>query len=226
MAERRPADRIDVEGEKHTSFGRRVDFVPSIVTPLLKVNYVFLAAWIVLSLPPIALAQQSVLVLAAVAIIGFVGMLTGSRTAIFIASGTLLLLVVWGKVATDIYSLPGPDSALFLLQFMLVIFLMQASTVVLISDSIFKQLKGKNDELSSIAWVRVMNWKQVQLSSLGKLMLASFGLSLGLLILGSLVSVSVNQIGFSGVLVVAAVVAIFVLLTYRREPEERKRSVN
>ena len=226
MAERRPADRIDVEGEKHTSFGRRLDFVSSIVTPLLRVNYVFLAPWIVLSLPPIALAQQSVLVLATVAIIGFVGMLTGSRTAIFIASGALLLLVVWGKAAADIYSLPGPDSALFLSQFLIVIFLMEASTVVLTSDSVFKQLKGKNDELSSIARVRVMNWKQVQLFGLGKLMLASFGLSLGLLILGSAVSVSVNQIAFNGVLVLAAVIAVFVLLTYRREPEDRKRSVN
>jgi hypothetical protein len=224
LAEWGPADRIDVEGEKLTSLGGRVDFIPRIVTPLLKVNYVFLAPWIILSLPQTALAQQSVLALAAVAIIGFVGMLIGNRTAIFIASGTLLLLVVWGKVAADIYSLPGPDSALFLFQFMLVIFLMEASTVVLTSDSIFKQLKGKNDELSSVARVRVMNWKQVQLFSLGKLVVASFGLSLGLLILGSLVSVSVNQIAFSGVLVLAAVVAIFVLLTYRREPEERKRS--
>jgi multisubunit Na+/H+ antiporter MnhB subunit len=31
--------------------------------------------------------------------------------------------------------------------------------------------------------------------------------------------VSVNQIAFSGILVLAAVIAIFVLVTYRREPE-------
>ena len=143
-----------------------------------------------------------------------------------IASGTLLLLIVWGKVADDIYSLPGPDSALFLLQFVLVIFLMEASCVVLTVDSTNKQLKDKNDELSSTARTRAINWKRVQLLNLGKLMTASFGLSLALLILGSIVSISVNQIAFSGVLVLAAVVAIFVLLTYRREPEERKRSVN
>lgn len=142
------------------------------------------------------------------------------------ASGTLLLLIVWGKVADDIYSLPGPDSALLLLQFVLVIFLMEASTVVQTFDSTNKRLKGKDDELSSIARTRAINWKRVQLLSLGKLMTASFGLSLGLLILGSIVSISVNQIAFSGVLVLAAVLAIFVLLTYRREPEERKRSVN
>jgi len=51
-------------------------------------------------------------------------------------------------------------------------------------------------------------------------------LSLGLLILGSLVSISFNQIAFSGVLVLAAVVAIFILLTYRREPELRRRTAD
>jgi hypothetical protein len=150
--------------------------------------------------------------------------LIGNRTAIFAASGSLLLLIVWGKVAGDIYGLPGPDSALFLFQFMIVIFLVEASTSVLIFDSAIKRLEGKNDDLSAQARVQVMKWEKVQLSSLGRLTLASFGLSLGLLILGSLVSVSVNQIAFSGVLVLAAVVAIFVLLTYRREPEQARRS--
>ncbi len=133
-------------------------------------------------------------------------------------------MIVWGKVAGDIYGLPGPDSALLLFQFMLVIFLMEASTTVLTFDSTNKQLEGKNDDLSSLARMQVVKWERVQLFSLGRLTLASFGLSLGLLILGSLVSVSVNQIAFSGILVLAAVVAIFVLLTYRREPEVRRRS--
>jgi hypothetical protein len=69
-------------------------------------------------------------------------------------------------------------------------------------------------------------WERVQLFNLGKLTLASFGLSLGLLTLGGLASVSINQIAFSGVLVLVAVVAIFVLLTYRREPEVQRRSVD
>jgi len=149
-------------------------------------------------------------------------MFLGNRTAILAASGILLLLIVWGKVVGDIYRLPGPDSALLLFQFMLVIFLMEASSTVLTFDSTIRQLEGKNDDLSSLARMRVMNWERVQLFSLGRLTLASFGLSLGLLILGSLVSVSVNQIAFSGILVLAAVVAIFVLLTYRREPEQRR----
>ncbi len=150
----------------------------------------------------------------------------GNRTAIFAASGSLLLLIVWGKVAGDIYGVRGPDSALLLFQFMLVIFLMEASATVLTFDSTIKRLEGKNDDISSLARTHVMKWERVQLFSLGRLTLASFGLSLGLLILGSLVSVSANQIAFSGILVVASVVAIFVLLTYRREPEQSRRSAN
>jgi len=159
-------------------------------------------------------------------LVGLAGMLLGNRTAIFAASGSLLLVIIWSKIADDIYRLPGPDSAILLLQFMLVIFLMETSTTVLTFDSSIRQLSGKTDDLSSVARMRVTKWERVQLLSLGKLTLASFGLSLGLLILGSLVSVSVNQIAFSGILVLAAVVAIFILLTFRREPEEPRRSVD
>lgn len=136
-----------------------------------------------------------------------------------------MLLIIWGKIADDIYGLPGPDSALLLFQFMLVIFLMEASTTALIFQSSINQLDGKNDDLSTLARTRVIKWERVQLLNLGKLALGAFGLSLGLLILGSLVSVSVNQIAFSGVLVLAAVIAIFILLIYQREPDERRRSI-
>ena len=135
-----------------------------------------------------------------------------------------MLLIVWGKIAGDLYGLPGPDSALLLFQFMLVILLMEASTTALIFDSTIKRLEGKNDDLSALARMRVMKWERIQLLSLGKLALGAFGLTLGLLILGSLISVSVDQIAFSGVLVLGSVVAVFILLTYRREPEERRRS--
>jgi hypothetical protein len=151
-------------------------------------------------------------------------MLLGNRSAISIGSGSMMLLIVWGKVAGDIYGMPGPDSALLLLQFMTVIFLMEASNAVLTIDSTLKELESRNDDLSGLARMQAMKWETVQLFSLGKLTLASFGLSLGLLVLGSFVGVSVNQIAFSGILVLVAVVAIFVLLTYRREPEQPGRS--
>jgi hypothetical protein len=162
--------------------------------------------------------------MAGVTLVGTAGMLVRNRIAIFTASAALLLVIIWSKIADDLYRLPGPDSAVLLLQFMLVIFLMEASTTVLTFDSSIKELRGKTDELSSVARMRVTRWERVQLLSLGKLTLASFGLSLGLLILGGLISVSVNQIAFSGVLALAAVVAIFVLITFRREPEEDGRS--
>jgi hypothetical protein len=149
-------------------------------------------------------------------------MLLKSRPTVWLASASLLLLLIWGKVARDLYGLPGPDSALLLLQFMLVIFLMEASTTTLTFDYTIKQLEGKDDDLSAMARMRVREWERVQILNLGKLTIASFGLTLGLLILGSLVSVSVNQIAFSGILVLAAFVAIFILLTYRREPQERR----
>jgi hypothetical protein len=132
----------------------------------------------------------------------------------------MLLLIIWGKIASDIYRLPGPDSALLLFRFMLVIFLMEASTTALTYDSTIRLLEGKSDDISAAARMRVMEWAQVQLFSLGKLTTAAFALSLGLLILGSLLSVSLNQLAFSGILVLAAFVAIFVLLVYRREPED------
>ncbi|HZF21730.1 MAG TPA: hypothetical protein VEZ43_04605 [Dongiaceae bacterium] len=153
-------------------------------------------------------------------------MLLKSRPTVWLASASLLLLLIWGKVARDLYGLPGPDSALLLLQFMFVIFLMEASTTTLTFDYTIKQLEGKDDDLSAMARMRVTDWERVQLLNLGKLTIASFGLTLGLLILGSLVSVSVNQIAFSGILVLAAFVAIFILLTYRRDPQERRRSVD
>jgi len=148
--------------------------------------------------------------------------LLGNRAAVLLASASLLLLIVWGKIASDIYRLPEPDSALLLFQFMLVIFLMEASTTALTFDSTIKGLKGKNDDISALARMRVTKWARLQLFSLGKLTTAAFALSLGLLILGSFVSVAVDQIAFSGALVLAAVVAIFILLTYRREPEETR----
>lgn len=146
-----------------------------------------------------------------------------NKTAVYLASASLMLLIVWGKIADDLYGLPGPDSALLLFQFMLVIFLMEASITLLTFDSTTKELETRKDDLSTLARLRAMEWARSQLFNLGKLTTAAFGTSLGLLILGSLVSVSVNQIAFSGVLALVAVIAILVLLTYRRTPDDRKK---
>jgi hypothetical protein len=181
---------------------------------------------IILSIPSSALDEQSILITAVVGIVGSAGMLLRRRSAISLASASLLLLIVWGKVAGDVYGLSGPDSALLLLEFMLVIFLMEASSAALTFDVMIKRLEGKNDDISALTRIRVTRWVRAQLFNLGKLTTAAFVSSLGLLILGSLVSVSVNQIALTGILVLAAVLAIFILLVYRREPEERGRSMD
>jgi hypothetical protein len=162
------------------------------------------------------------LLLAILALVGLAGMLTRTPAAATIVSASLLALIIWGKVASDLYGLASPDSALLLLQFMLVILLMEASNTELKLDAANKRLQGRNDEISEEARTRMVEWARVQLSSLGKLTTAAFLLSLGLLVLGSLISVSINQIAFSGALVLVAVVALLILLTYRREPEEQK----
>jgi hypothetical protein len=162
------------------------------------------------------------LIIAVLTVLGLTGMLTGNLAAASITSASLLALIIWGKVASDLYRLAGPDSAILLLQFMLVILLMEASGTALRFDATYKQLQGRNDEISAEARTRVTEWARAQLLSLGRLTTAAFLLSLGLLVLGSIVSVSINQLAFSGSLVLAAVVALLILLIYRREPEEQK----
>src|SRR6266516_5405381 len=169
MAERRSIVSIHVEDEEQSTHPRRLDFISPIITPFLKINYVILAPWIILSLPTSALGRESILVTATVAIVGLSGMLLRNKTAVLAASGRLLVLIVWGKVTADLYGLPGPDRAVLLLQFMLVIFLMEASTTDLTVDSAIKPLVGKNDALSESARMRAMRWERVQLFNLGKL---------------------------------------------------------
>jgi hypothetical protein len=190
--------------------------------PILRVNYAFLVPWIVLTLPSAALFQQQWYIMSILVIVGLSGMLLGIRRAASATSAALIVLIIWGKVATDLFALPGPDSAYLLLEFMAVIFLMEASNTTLTMTSALTKLTGKDDDISSAARIRLTRWMSAQLASLGKLVAGGFGLALGLLLIGGFVNVAFNQLAFSGVLVLAAVVAILILLTYRREPEERK----
>lgn len=194
------------------------------MVPILKVNYAFLVPWIVLSLPAAAFFEQQLYILSALLVAGLVGMLLRIRNAVYAASAGLLALIAWGKVASDVFALPGEDSALLLLQFMMVIFLMEASNTALIMDTSWIKLKGKVDDLSNLARLRLIIWTSTQLKSLGKLTASAFGLSILLLLVGGFASVSVNLLAFNGFLVLAAVIAILILLTYKREPERRSSS--
>jgi hypothetical protein len=181
-----------------------------------------LVPWIILTIPTAALFQLHVLLIAVLSIVGLAGMLTETPGAATSVSAALLGLIVWGKIASDLYGLASPDSALLLLQFMLVIFLMEASNTELTLEAARKRLQGRSDEFSEEARTRLFEWARAQLLSLGKLTAFAFLLSLGLLVLGGFFSVSINQLAFSGALVLVAVVALFILLTYRREPEDRR----
>ena len=116
------------------------------------------------------------------------------------------------------FGLGAPDTAVFILQFMGVLFFMEASNVALTFDSISRALKSKQDDFTVVARSQVSRWAQFQLIELGKLTVAAIGLSLGLLVLGSVLSVSFSQLGFTAFLVLASVVVVLFLLTHRREP--------
>jgi hypothetical protein len=170
------------------------------------------------------LFEQQLLVLASLIIVGLAGMLLRIQTAASLTSAGLMALIIWGKVASDIFGLPAEDSAVLLLQFVLVIFLMEASNTALRFEATWMRLKGKDDDLSIVARSRLLSWASTQLMSLARLTAGVFALSLGLLLVGGLFNVSFNQLAISGFLVLVAVVSILILLTYKREPEERKPS--
>ena len=151
-------------------------------------------------------------------------MITRNAAAASFTSVTLLGLIVWGRVASHLGSLGGFDSALLLLEFFLIILFMEASNTAILFDKTNGQLKGKNDHISYESRARLIGWARNQLVGLGKVMVASFLLSLSLLVVGDLVSVSVNQIVVSATLVVVAVVALLVLVTYGREPKIREKA--
>ncbi len=199
--------------------GAGLDVVPRLVIPLLRMNYLFIVPLVISTIPGPALLQQPVAVAAIVMAAGVGGMLLRSRAMVSVASVSLVLLMVWAKAAADLFGLAAPDTALFLIEFMGVVFLMEASLVTLVFDIRNRELGSKRDDLSRAMRLRTVQWAGVQLVGLGKLTVASIGLSLALLVLGSVASVSVSNIGFTAALVLATVVAVLFLLTHRREPE-------
>jgi hypothetical protein len=207
-----------IEGEENTSSSPSLEFTSRLVIPIVRVNYLFVSPWIILGIPPAALFQQSALFTILIAAIGLTGMLRGRRRLASVASLSLLSLLVWEKAAGDLFGLGAPDTAVLMFQFMGVLFFMEASGVVLTFDWTNKVLSSKRDDISMAVRGRVLEWTLGQLVELGKLTLAAVGLSLGLLVLGSVLNVSLNQLAFTAILVLGSAVAVLFLLTNRREP--------
>lgn len=178
---------------------------------------------IVLSLSPAAVLGLGNLIVLVLAIVGSVGMLTRRSALSTFSSCALLGLIVWGRVASDLWGLGGLDTALLLLEFLLVILVMEVSNTVILFDSMNRKLEDRSGELSFESRVRLVEWARSQLLGLGKMVAAAFVLSLSLLVIGDLLSVSINQIVFSAILVVVALAALLVLATFGREPEDRLR---
>jgi hypothetical protein len=180
-----------------------------------------LAPWIVLAVPSQVFLGFGILIVLIVVVAGLSGMFAGKQMLAILASGALLVLLVAGKIGTDLSRTPNPDTAVLLLQLVAVIFFMEASRVVLTFDSETRELAERTDEMSQAINGRLGTWLGGQLRRQARLMFGAFGLSLVLLVLGGFTSVSINQLAFSAVLVVLVVGALLFLITQRREPETR-----
>jgi len=189
----------------------------------VRIHYVFLSPWIVFGIPSHVLFGLQLPVALIVSGIGLLGMLGKRALVAGDASLSLLVLVIGGRVGTDIVGGPASDTAVLLVQFVAVVFFIEASKVVLVFDRENAELVDKPDELSQGLRRKLAKWAQGQLVSQARITIAALGLSLALLVVGGFSSVSVNQLVFSGGLALVAVGVLLFLLTNRREPGGRTR---
>jgi hypothetical protein len=146
-------------------------------------------------------------------------MVLGKRRLVLLASISLLTLLILGKVTIDLQDLETPDTGMLVLQFVAILFLMEASLPVVQYEKDLAVLGKRNDELSKHVATRLAVWLRSQLYADARLGIVSFLTSLGLLVVGSLAGVGIGHLAVLAVFVLAAVVALLFLLTYRREPE-------
>ncbi len=178
-----------------------------------------LAPWVIFAIPSNVLFGFQVPLALIVSGVGLFGMLRKKEILARGASLSLIGLVIGGKVAEDVLGAAAPDTAVLLVQFVAVIFFMEASRVVLAFNSEDRELAGKRDEFSVALKKRLVEWTQGQLVSQARIMIIALGLSLVLLLVGGLTSISINQLGFSAGLVLVVVIVLLYLVTNRREPE-------
>ncbi len=184
----------------------------------MRLNYLFTAPWITFSIPFEILPGQNLALSLTVVLIGTLGMTLGRKSIVTLASSILLTLLVFGKIASDVLKTSAPDTAVLLIQFITIIFLMEASKVIITFDRTYRDLSGRQDEVSGIVRERIISWTRGQLLRQTRLALATLGLSLGLILVGGFTSISVNQLFFSATLIIVTVAVLLFLLTHRREP--------
>ena len=187
----------------------------------MRFHYLVLGPWIVLAIPSQVLLGLGILLVLVIMSVGLYGMLTKKQMSVTLASVALLLVLLAGKVGSDLARAPAPDTAVLLVQFVSVIFFMEASRVVLSFDRESSELDGRTDEGARAVIERSEKWVRGQLVGQAKLSIGALGLSLVLLVLGGFTSVSINHLAFSAILVLVVVGALLFLITHRREPETR-----
>jgi hypothetical protein len=180
-----------------------------------------LVPWIVLAIPSQVLLGLGILLVLVIMSVGLYGMLARKQSFTTPASVALLVVLLAGKVGTDLARAPAPDTAVLLVQFVSVIFFMEASRVVLSFDKESSELAGRTDDGARAVIERLEKWVRGQLVGQARLSIGALGLSLVLLVLGGFTSVSINQLAFSAILVLAVVGALLFLITQKREPETR-----
>ena len=188
---------------------------------VVRLHYLVLVPWIVLAIPSQVLLGLGILLVLAIMSVGLYGMLTKKQMSVTLASVALLLVLLAGKVGSDLARAPAPDTAVLLVQFVSVIFFMEASRVVLSFDRESSELDGRTDEGARAVIERSEKWVRGQLVGQARLSIGALGLSLVLLVLGGFTSVSINHLAFSAILVLVVVGALLFLITQRREPETR-----
>jgi hypothetical protein len=181
-----------------------------------------LVPWIVLAVPAQLFLGFGIAIVLVIMAVGLYGMLARKQASTTLASVALLVVLLAGKVGIDLARVSSPDTAVLLVQFLSVIFFMEASKVVLSFDKEWSELGGRTDDGAKAVSARLETWIRGQLTSQARLSIGALGLSLVLLVLGGFTSVSINQIAFSAVLVLLVVGALLFLITQRREPETRQ----
>ena len=189
----------------------------------MRFHLLFLAPWIVLSVPSKVFLGLGTLLVLLVVGFGLAGMIARMTTMATLASVALLGVLLAGRVGTDLDRLPSQDTAVLLIQFMSIVFFVEAVRAVSSYDSETRMLGGRTDESTQLVRIRLQRWIRGQLTQQARLAVGALGLSLFLLVLGGLTSVSINQVTFSAILVLIIVGVLLFIITQRREPVTRLR---
>lgn len=181
-----------------------------------------LAPWIILQVPSQVFFGFGILLLLVIVGTGLTGMVARLVPLATVASVGLLGAFMAGMLGTDLFGLPSQDTAILMLQFVGIIFFMEAMRVVLSFDSEMRSLSGRTDESTQLIKWNLNVWVKGQLGRQARIAVGALGLSLLLLVLGGLTSVSVSQVTFSAILVLIVVGLLFFIMTQRREPTNRE----